>query len=328
MAAGRTAGRDRRHRDREPGSALSSKAVPTEEDLPIESPPVSVVIVSRNQLEALRRTLTALLPPGAAGKLEVVVVDAGSRDGSAEVDTEFPAVRLVKMPHDFGLTRARNIGLRTATGEVVLLLETGIELAPAQVDLLVGALEADSRAAAVTPKLLNSNDEPAPQAYSLPEAALLAEICLSGAPLARESSAERAQAVRDEVLLLRKSFIAGMNYFDERRFGDAYAELDLFRQIKNANRDILILADVALRLPAYQVTKAPSPSRQALQICDRITGAAAYLAKRHGAFAGISFQIKMFVGALAALLRPSRAAVARRILPGIFSGVKIDGSQV
>ncbi len=309
-------------------SALSSKAVPTEEDLPVESLPVSVVIVSRNQLEALRRTLTALLPPGAAGKLEVVVVDAGSRDGSAEVDSGFPAVRLVKMPRDFGRTRARNIGLRTATGEVVLLLETGIELAPAQVDRLAEALEADPRAAAVTPKLLNSNGVPAPQAYTLPEAAELAEICLSGALPARESSAQRTEATRDEVLLLRKSFIAGMNYFDERRFGDAFAELDLFRQIKNANRDILILADVTVRLPDPQPTAVVTPSQEALLVCDRITGAAAYLAKRHGALAKISFQIKMFLGALAALLRPSKAAVARRILPGIFSGVKIDGSQV
>ncbi|MCL4793174.1 MAG: glycosyltransferase [Bryobacteraceae bacterium] len=300
--------------------------MPPHEDLPAESIPVSVIIVSRNRIEALRRTLAALLRPGTPHPPEVVVVDAGSRDGSADVDSEFPEVRLVKMPRDFGRSRARNIGARTATRDLILFLEAGVELSAEVVIHMAQALEADPRAAAVAPKLLDQNGQPVEQAYPLPSAPELAAICLTATPLAKISGVERAEAVRDDVLLLRKSFLAGMNFFDERRFGDSFAELDLFRQMKNAGRDILILSGAAARLPV-PAPESPHPAERALRASDRITGAAAYIAKRNGSFAAISFQIKMFLGALAALLRPADASVARRILPGIFSGVKIDGSQ-
>jgi GT2 family glycosyltransferase len=290
--------------------------VPPEQPQPPDSPALSVVIVSRNQIAALRRTLAALLPAGSPNPPEVVVVDAGSRDGSSEVDSEFPAVRLVKMPHNFGRARARNIGVRTATGELILLLAPGVLLSPATLDRLRSALESDPRAAAVAPRLLDAAGEPQPQSFTLPSAAELGKLCFSGEPLASNAAAERAEAVRDEALLLRKSFIAGMNFFDEKRFGDSFAELDLFRQIKNANRDILILHDAPATLPGPE----PAPVDPALAVCDRLAGAAAFIAKRDGAFAAISFQFKMFFAAFSA---PNPF----RLVSGLLSGDKIDGSQ-
>lgn len=290
--------------------------MPPEQPQPDPDPALSVVIVSRNQIAPLRGTLAALLPAGSPNPPEVVVVDAGSRDGSSEVDSEFPAVRLVKMPHNFGRARARNIGVRTATGQLILLLAPGVLLSPTTLDRLRSALEADPRAGAVAPRLLNAAGKPQPQAFSLPSSVELGKFCFSGALLASDSTAERAEAVRDDALLLRKTFIAGMNYFDEKRFGDSFAELDLFRQIRNANRDILILTDAPATLPDPE----PAPVDPALAVCDRLAGAAAFIAKRDGAFAAISFQFKMFFAAFSA---PNTF----RLVSGLLSGDKIDGSQ-
>ena len=290
--------------------------MPPEQPQPSDSPALSIVVVSRNQIAALRRTLAALLPAGSPNPPEVVVVDAGSHDGSSEVDSEFPAVRLVKMPHNFGRARARNIGVRTATGELILLLAPGVLLSPATLDRLRSALESDPRAAAVASRLLDADGEPQPQSFALPSPAELGKLCFSGALPASDSTAERAEAVRDDALLLRKSFIAGMNYFDEKRFGESFAELDLFRQIRNANRDILILHDAPATLPDPE----PAHVDPALAVCDRLAGAAAFIAKRDGSFAAISFQIKMFFAAFSA---PNTF----RVLSGLLSGDKIDGSQ-
>lgn len=290
--------------------------MPPEQPKPDSAPALSVIIVSRNQIAPLRRTLAALLPAGSPNPSEVVVVDAGSRDGSSEVDSEFPAVRLVKMPHNFGRARARNIGVRTATGELILLLAPGVLLSPATLDRLRSALESDPRAAAVASRLLDADGEPQPQSFALPSPAELGKLCFSGALPASDSTAERAEAVRDDALLLRKSFIAGMNYFDEKRFGESFAELDLFRQIRNANRDILILHDAPATLPDPE----PAHVDPALAVCDRLAGAAAFIAKRDGSFAAISFQIKMFFAAFSA---PNTF----RVLSGLLSGDKIDGSQ-
>lgn len=284
---------------------------------PEEFPTVSAVLVSRNQAEPLRRTLAALLPPGAPWLPEVVVVDAGSRDGSADLDAEFPSVRLVKMPRNFGKTRARNIGIRTATGELILLLQPGVLLSPDAVQSLVTALLSDPHAGAAAPRLRNSQNEPIPQTYPLPDAETLARHSLSGAPLPADATAPRAEAVSDQVLLLRKSFIGGMNFLDEKSFGENWAELDLFRQLKNAGRDILILDSV----PATAPEPAPDdPSLRSLLTCDRIAASGAYLRKRHGGMAEISFKIKMIGKAFGA---PGGLS----LLAGIFSGTKIDGEQ-
>lgn len=300
--------------------------MPPEESLPAEKPAVSVVIVSRNRIDALRQTLAALYAPGAGSPPEVVVVDAGSRDGSAEIDSEFASVRLVKMPHNFGRTRARNIGIRTASGELILLLDPGVVLDAAGIDRLRDILEADARAAAAAPRLRSASGEAVPQSFALPDAAALARACMTAASLCEDAGAARAECVWPGAVMFRKSFLAGMNYFDEKRFGDAFAELDLFRQIRHAGRDILISDAV----PATILEREPEPATaaaRALVACDRIAGAAALLAKQHGTLAGISFRIKMLLGALAALLRPADSAHARRVLAGLLSGVKIDGSH-
>jgi GT2 family glycosyltransferase len=276
------------------------------------------VIVCRNQIEAVRRTLAALLPPGLESPPEVVVVDAGSRDGSAEIDSEFPAVRLVKMPRNFGRTHGNNIGIRTAKGELILLLQPGVALEGACLQQLADALAGDSRAGAVAPRLVDSRNEPQPQTFPLPHAATLAQHAVSLEPLATGAET-RAEAVSAAALLIRKSFIAGMNYLDEKRFGDAWAELDLFRQLKNAGRDIMVV-DAARAVAPEDAPSVRNEATRALLVCDRIAGAAAYLAKRHGAMAEISFKIKMFGKALI-------SEGGLRVAGGIFNGVKIDGSQ-
>ncbi len=89
---------------------------------------VSVVVVSYNALEHLRRcleTLFAHLPSGS----EVVVVDNASPDGSAGlVEREFPRARLVRNAANAGFAVAANQGARAATGDVVLFLNPDSEV--------------------------------------------------------------------------------------------------------------------------------------------------------------------------------------------------------
>ena len=88
-----------------------------------QEPKVSVVIVTWNCIEALRICLTALNASRQRDRIEVLVVDAGSRDGSGQVDAEFSNVTVHRLPRNFGKTRARNIGIRTARAELVLFLD-------------------------------------------------------------------------------------------------------------------------------------------------------------------------------------------------------------
>jgi GT2 family glycosyltransferase len=90
---------------------------------------VSVVVVSYNTREALRRCLASL---GEAD--EVVVVDNASADGSAEmVSAAFPASLLVQNAENRGFGAACNQGLELASGELVLLLNSDAAARPGAV---------------------------------------------------------------------------------------------------------------------------------------------------------------------------------------------------
>jgi GT2 family glycosyltransferase len=83
---------------------------------------LSVVIVNWNSKEHLSACLTSLQAQSYS-ELEVIVVDNGSHDGSAElVTSDFPRVKLVQTGENLGFAEGCNRGLAVATGEWVAML--------------------------------------------------------------------------------------------------------------------------------------------------------------------------------------------------------------
>ena len=137
-----------------------------EEQEPVEQ--VSVVIVSCNRIDALRAGLTALHAAVPNPALQIIVVDNGSRDGSASLDTEFPATQFLRLPQNFGLTKALNIGIRACDGTYVLFLHEDVEITPETVELLRAELEQRSDTGAACPLLVDEAGSPLPQVRDLP----------------------------------------------------------------------------------------------------------------------------------------------------------------
>ncbi|MCC7494657.1 MAG: glycosyltransferase family 2 protein [Fimbriimonadaceae bacterium] len=119
---------------------------------------VSVVIVNWNTCELLRNCLRSL-PAASAGELRIepVVVDNGSHDGSPEmVAAEFPEAVLVRNTANVGFVLANNQGLAAASGDYLFMLNSDTEAEPGCLDALVAAL-ADPAVGAAAPKLLNTD---------------------------------------------------------------------------------------------------------------------------------------------------------------------------
>jgi hypothetical protein len=90
---------------------------------PARVPMVSVVICAYNAERTMRpcmESLRRLKYPN----YEVVVVDDGSRDRTAEIAMEFPEFRLIRQPNK-GLSVARNVGLFAARGEIIAYTDSG-----------------------------------------------------------------------------------------------------------------------------------------------------------------------------------------------------------
>lgn len=91
-------------------------------DLPFDWPTITVVICAYNAAatvdECLRHTCALDYPD-----LEILVVDDGSTDATAEIAARHRRARLLRIPH-VGLAAARNAGLEAATGELVAYLDS------------------------------------------------------------------------------------------------------------------------------------------------------------------------------------------------------------
>jgi glycosyltransferase involved in cell wall biosynthesis len=106
---------------------------------------VSVVIPTFNRARTLPRALDSVLGQTLAAT-EVIVVDDGSQDGSAElIATRYPQVRYLRLPNG-GVSRARNRGIEASRGEWIALLDSDDAWLP-------GKLAAQSAALGARPKV-------------------------------------------------------------------------------------------------------------------------------------------------------------------------------
>lgn len=128
------------------------------ESPPAPQPPqsdqlVSALIVSYNSRQWLPGCLASLRSQSHAS-LETIVVDNGSRDGSADwLAAQHPEVKLVRLEAACSLASAINRGIEMAQGEYILLLNPDVILDARAVSQLVQAAQEDARCAAVAAKL-------------------------------------------------------------------------------------------------------------------------------------------------------------------------------
>ena len=112
--------------------------------------PVSVVVVSFNTCEQLRKCLSAI-----ESEHEVIVVDNASMDGSAAmVESEFPNVKLIRSDVNLGFGKANNRGDEIATRSLLLYLNSDAYVESGAIRRLAQAFE-DESVVAAGPKLLN-----------------------------------------------------------------------------------------------------------------------------------------------------------------------------
>ncbi|MCU1496879.1 MAG: hypothetical protein JWM47_832 [Acidimicrobiales bacterium] len=96
--------------------------------LRVEPLSVTVVVPARDRAEHLDHTLAHLARQDYPGPIDVVVVDDGSTDTTADV-AEARRARVVRLATPGGPAAARNAGLRTAHGDLTLFLDADM-LAP------------------------------------------------------------------------------------------------------------------------------------------------------------------------------------------------------
>lgn len=196
------------------------------------APDVSILVVSWNTREFTLRCLDTI-PLGIDDDLtyEIVVVDNGSRDGSAEALAERSDIKLIANADNRGYAIAVNQTYAASSGELVLLLNSDIIFEPGCLSTLVRFLRERPEVAGVGPLYLNPDRSPQQHHFRLPTyATLLANTSelLAGVPRIKRnvrsyrmldddfSAPRQVPQPSASCLLLRRSVLPPGHMMDEQ----------------------------------------------------------------------------------------------------------------
>jgi GT2 family glycosyltransferase len=118
---------------------------------------LSIVIVSFNARADLARCLESLEAAPPAVTHEIVVVDNGSTDGSADAARRWPDIRVIALASNVGFAKGNNAGIHATTGDAILLLNSDTVVPRGALDQLIAELERDPGVAVVGPRLVDAN---------------------------------------------------------------------------------------------------------------------------------------------------------------------------
>lgn len=86
---------------------------------------ISIVTINYNNLEGLKKTVESVLHQTAVNSIEYIVIDGFSTDGCQDYLQSLPNNVIWVSERDKGISDAFNKGLKKATGECVLFLNSG-----------------------------------------------------------------------------------------------------------------------------------------------------------------------------------------------------------
>jgi GT2 family glycosyltransferase len=90
---------------------------------------ISIIIPTYNGAARIGKCLAALDRESQGRQVEVIVVNDGSTDGTLEVLSRFPQVRIIDQPNS-GPATARNRGAQEAGGDIIIFTDDDCEAAP------------------------------------------------------------------------------------------------------------------------------------------------------------------------------------------------------
>lgn len=202
-------------------------------------PTLSYCVVNTNGREYLLACLDAIERTRPAGvESEILVLDNASTDGSAEaVRSRGGEIRLIALERRSGKAENDSTLMREANGRYCLLLNEDSELRPGSAAALVAALDADPKAAAATPQLLDSSGAPVPCAWRFPGVGTaLAGALFLHRWLTVQSKGRATRRVdwgQSSALLVRREAAAAVDYMDPEFFV-YYDECDFAKRLAGA----------------------------------------------------------------------------------------------
>ena len=188
----------------------------------------SLILTGRDDLPSLRRCAEAVLRHAGSHRIELIVVDNGSTDGTdgwlRELAGRDERVQPIYCGHNLGTAAARNCGLRQARGRYVVLLDSSIEFTSDPLTSLAQAL-ADESAGLVGPFGVNTQD--------------LRDF--------EDGPGPEVDAIEGYLMALRRELVREIGLMDEKFRFYRHLDLDYSLACRAAGYRNRIVSDIPLR---------------------------------------------------------------------------------
>lgn len=221
---------------------------------------ISVIILNWNVRDLLRRCLTSIYANTSGISFEVIVVDNASSDASADmVRAEFPQAMLIVNDQNFGFAKGNNIGVREASGDVVLLLNPDTELIGNTLCNLVAFLKRNPDAGLVGAEFLNPDGTHQPSVRRFPTLLdqslilfkvhkLIPRLGVFKRYLARDLDVSRTQPVEQvsgTFFGMPRRTIEEVGLLDERFF-IWFEDVDYCRRVWSSGKKVLYTPEIQI----------------------------------------------------------------------------------
>jgi hypothetical protein len=261
---------------------------------------LSILIVNWNGREILRNLLASIEANRDGVRVQTIVVDNASADGSADlVAAEYPSVILLCNAANIGFARGNNQAARSATAPLILLLNNDTVVRAGALQRLFDFMNAHADAVAAGPKLIGADGKPQRSGRNLPTVAALVNSIqfLKWTGLFRPAYRRyRSEGIDQEsegpigqlaaaALIIRRGSFDRIGGFDEG-FGFGVEDVDLCRRLKPLGK--------IYYLPSAEIEhlgRVSSHANRGFVYRNYECGWARYLAKHHGHGAAVMYKI-------------------------------------
>lgn len=271
-------------------------------------PDVSVIIVNWNTKDLLKACLASVFADVAGREVEVLVIDNGSSDGSAEmVEREFPRVKLQCNQMNEGFAKPNNDGMRVAGGTYILLLNSDTVVRSGAVAALVSFMDRHPDAGACGPRLVNPDGSTQRSVKGFPT--LWTHLCdmlfldkafprsrlLGRGEMAYFSydSVEEVDHVMAAAFLVRRGVLEGVGLFDEH-FTIYYNDMDWCYRIRKRGWKIWYVPTAAI--VHYRGQTVNKLNRDFACVEEMYNNVMLYYLKHHGRWSVVVYRLLLALG--------------------------------
>ncbi|MDD4938336.1 MAG: glycosyltransferase family 2 protein [Candidatus Shapirobacteria bacterium] len=201
---------------------------------------LSIIIVTWNTAKITKKcvdTINQYLP----GQ-EIIVVDNGSSDNTVKILSKIKNIKIIENHANLGFAKANNIGLKYATSEYLLFMNSDIELLDSTIIDMAKYLKQHSNIGIIGPKFLNP--DLSPQASVFPKQSLInafKEFWLNQKTYSKYipkiDKPVKVWAISGGCLLTKKSFFTSIGSWNEKYFF-YFEDMDLSRKVNKVGKSV------------------------------------------------------------------------------------------